>query len=275
MLDHWICVSEGDYRLCLDAQMGGHVVEYSVNGRNALLTEGPEVGSTFWPSPQSAWGWPPPQTLDKSPYQAAVKNNTVILTSDICPQTGLQLRKQFELFGDRLLVTYTMLNARSQELTFAPWEISRIAGGITFFAGQQVPEANSSGEMTAGVGHMWHIYDVGKQLTHEKVFINGSSGWLANANQGLLLIKQFAPVPVSQVAPGEAEIEIYAHGDPLQPYIEMEQQGALRSIAVEGEATWCVTWALREIPWPLQNTQNQLPDFVEATLEQLGAASGP
>ena len=57
----------------VDARTGGRVTALRLGGRN-LLT-GPEIdagnfGSTFWTSPQSAWGWPPVPEVDHHEYRA-------------------------------------------------------------------------------------------------------------------------------------------------------------------------------------------------------------
>src|SRR3569623_3169145 len=64
---------EGATELEVDAALGARITRFSLAGRNALT--GPDVndlhfGSTFWPSPQAAWGWPPPVEHDSEPYAA-------------------------------------------------------------------------------------------------------------------------------------------------------------------------------------------------------------
>lgn len=55
-------------RMVVDAAIGGRIMEFSCHGRNALVTGGPQFGSTFWISPQSLWDWPPPVEIDSAPY---------------------------------------------------------------------------------------------------------------------------------------------------------------------------------------------------------------
>ncbi len=59
-----------------------HVVE----ARGGGASTGPDVepdnfGSTFWPSPQSAWDWPPPAEIGRSPYDGGLRGATVTLKS--------------------------------------------------------------------------------------------------------------------------------------------------------------------------------------------------
>ena len=248
MLDGLLCLHQAPLKLCVDAAMGGHIVEFSFDGDNALITNAPEVGSTFWPSPQHAWGWPPPKTLDKAPYKVVKSKDHIEIVSDVCEVTGLQLSKSFHLESGRLLIEYEMRNPGDSPLQFAPWEITRIGGGLTFYQSTERPLALSTGTSVEVDGVVWHDYRPEMQEQNEKVFGNGSVGWLANAYQGLLFIKQFEPVNVEAVAQGEAEIEIYGHGDPQNAYVEVEQQGRYQVIPPLEKIKWQVQWLLAPIP---------------------------
>jgi hypothetical protein len=246
MVNLLLLLEEGPYRVAVDANLGGHIIEYSINGRNALAVNKPEIGSTFWPSPQSAWGWPPPYILDKAPYSVAKNEGEILIESAVCQQTGLQVVKRFQLQQGRLTVTYRMYNHGNVAVQYAPWEISRIAGGVTFYAGMLEPLPQSTGHVEHINGAYWHNYRPEQQTHHEKVFANGSTGWLANLNEGLLLVKQFEPVPAELTAPGEAEVEIYGHGDKYHTYIEIEQQGVYDVIPPGESLEWQVIWHLTE-----------------------------
>jgi hypothetical protein len=245
MTERLLLLEDGPYRLVLDADLGGHLVEFSIEGCNALAVGKPEIGSTFWPSPQDAWGWPPPQALDKGPYSIDSLDSGVHVSSPECPQTALRLWKHFELLRGCLTATYVMRNCGDKPVQYAPWEITRIGGGMTFYETDQAALPRSTGQLVYSQGVAWHIYNPHQQVQHEKVFGNGSRGWLANHHEGLLLVKQFDPVPAERVAPGEAEVEIYAHGDPHNPYIEIEQQGSYETMAPGGEIRWQVLWHLQ------------------------------
>lgn len=245
MKERLLVLEDGPYRLVVDANLGGHLVEFSINHRNALATGKPEIGSTFWPSPQDAWGWPPPRALDKGPYAVDSLESGIHVSSPVCPQTHLRVWKHFQLLGGYATATYVMRNSGDKPVQYAPWEITRIGGGMTFYETDQTALPRSTGSLVYSQGVAWHLYNPQQQTQHEKVFGNGSRGWLANLYQGLLLVKQFEPVPAEQVAPGEAEVEIYAHGDVDNAYIEMEQQGAYQAMAPGGEIRWRVLWFLQ------------------------------
>jgi hypothetical protein len=234
----------GPYQLVVDANMGGHIVEYNLQGQNCMISGRPEVGSTFWPSPQSAWGWPPPRALDKDPYEIKDMAERIWIKSAVCQQTHLCVEKEFHLHKDHLAVAYTLHNCGDKPVQYAPWEITRIGGGITFYASQEPILPLSTGRAEYENGVVWHSYQPETQTHHEKIFGNGSAGWVANIYNNLLLIKKFIPVPREWVAPGEGEVEIYAHFDLQNRYIEMEQQGRYQPIPPTGSVRWQVLWYL-------------------------------
>ncbi len=235
-------------QMAVDAGQGGRIHTFSLDGQNALFTGEPQWGSTFWPSPQQAWGWPPPAVLDSNPYHRVSTAPNLTLQSAPCGETGLQLTKIFKAVGQGFQVTYRMHNASDKPLHYAPWEISRVAGGITFFACSGTPEPQSTLALEKHWDCYWHEYAVATQADNLKAFANGSRGWLANAHNGLLLLKRFEPVALAEVAPSEAEIEIYAHGDAQQPYIEIEQQGPYVTLAPAQALDWSVQWEVYKIP---------------------------
>ena len=56
----------------------------------------------------------------------------LVLKSGICPQTHLQVQKRIYAQGRGFAVEYTHTNISQGVLSLAPWEITRVAGGVTF-----------------------------------------------------------------------------------------------------------------------------------------------
>ena len=243
--------------LVVDGALGARITRFSLAGRNVLT--GPEVnglnfGSTFWISPQSAWGWPPPVEHDSEPYtahQAGEAGAAGVFVGRPDAQLGLSVTKTFFVDGARGLVTieYRLHNHAAEPRTVAPWEISRHpTGGLTFFpVGQSILPASTLAVKTAA-GAVWFDYDARAITDHQKLFAHGSEGWICHVDRtrGLQLVKTFPEIDAAAQAPGEAALEIYA--DPNHTYIEVEQQGAYRPLAPDASVTWRVSWALGPAP---------------------------
>jgi hypothetical protein len=242
----------GDVSFEVDAAVGGRITAVRLAGRN-LLT-GPDVdpgnyGSTFWTSPQGAWGWPPPPEIDHAPYEAETAPDTIVLRGPTSPALGLAVDKRFVIDGAHSAIrqTFTIHNRGSEPTAAAPWQITRVAaGGLTFFPTGMGSFAPSNLTVRDALGVSWYAFDPAEVTGHHKLFAECSEGWLAHVDRDALLVKTFAVVPRSLHAPGEAQIEIYA--SPAHNYVEVEPQGPYETIAPGGSSEWRVSWLVRKLP---------------------------
>lgn len=243
----------------IDASKGGRITVFSLGGKNILT--GPSAnpdnyGSTFWPSPQSVWGWPPPAEIDQDAYTARTDAATLILESKNSTEVNLMVTKRITVdrAAQALVIVYDMKNTGSAAAVWAPWEITRVApGGVTFFelgpggtapVGTSIPAAL---ETAAG----WHWFDdAALQIsdnTARKTFADGK-GWLAHLARAdrLLLVKTFEDIGANAHAKDEAEVEIFV--DSARKYVEVENQGTALSLAPGATRSWTVRWLLRALP---------------------------
>jgi hypothetical protein len=247
--------SAGNVSFAVDSIQGARVVTYALGGTNVVTTPASHpsnYGSTFWPSPQSAWNWPPPVEIDSAPYASALAGGSLTLTSSTSASLGLAVRKQFSMdarAGD-VLARYSLINQGSSVQSFAPWEITRVApSGMVFFPmGTGGARKGSQDLLSVSIvgGVAWFTYDASVITNDQKLFADGAEGWIAFANDGLLFIKAFSDIALAQAAPGEAEIEIFANA--AHTYVEVENQGAYAPILAGATSTWPVRWFLRSVP---------------------------
>jgi hypothetical protein len=268
-----LSVSIDSLEMTIEPALGARILSCSFEGQNVLL-EAPAVagtdnannfGATFWPSPQTAWGWPPIAAIDTMPYAVASMVNGYTLTSAEGSLLGggkLRLTKTFAKVPGRsaIDVGYTMTNVGECSLELAAWQIARVrAGGLTFF---RLGEGGISGDKLATVtrgGVQWYEYDAAVVVAQgQKTFADGT-GWLAHVDGDLILIQAFPDVPKLAAAPGEAEVELYA--DPSHTYLEIEPQGPILTIAPGASAApWTVRWWLKRLPADLANQATRLGD---------------
>lgn len=238
--------------MVIDSSNGGRIMEFGYRGRNVLVTSGPQVGSTFWISPQSLWGWPPPVEIDSAPYAVRVDKESVTLTGNVSSTLGVYVIKRFTVDSGvpAVNIEYAVVNAQAGPVKVAPWEVSRVAGGLTFYPSLSRRLAISNLPVMESCGYVWYAYNPlligGGGIP--KLFDTSRGGWIANVNQGLLFLKIFDNIKAQEAAPGEAEIEVYAHPDSDHPYVEIEQQGPYSTLAPGERLTWKVQWRLYEVP---------------------------
>jgi len=123
----------------VDPSFGGRIISLKLDGKELLI--GKDVhqinyGSTFWPSPQTLWDWPPPVTLDSAPYKSKIKNDKLILISDIDSTLGMQFQKEFTIKekSKSISIEYSIKNTSSEDKKISGWEITRMPkGGLAFF----------------------------------------------------------------------------------------------------------------------------------------------
>ena len=236
----------------VDARTGGRVTALRVGGRN-LLT-GPEIdagnfGSTFWTSPQSAWGWPPVPEVDHHEYRASIEDSAIVMRSARSASLGVEIEKQFRADRARgaLLFEYRIHNLGALPIQTAPWQITRVGpGGLTFYPSGEGAFPPSNLGVQDALGATWYDYDKASITEHQKHFADGREGWLAHVDRDALLVKTFPAVPRAAHAPGEAQIEIYA--SPAHTYVEVEAQGAYETVEPGGALTWQVVWLARRLP---------------------------
>lgn len=247
VLFHW-----DDSALEVDPAVGGRVTAFRMAGRN-LLT-GPEVdagnyGSTFWTSPQSAWGWPPVPEVDHAPYTVSLLDGAVRLSSSVSPVLGVAIEKRIAVHRRRnaVLFDFGIHNASAAAVRMAAWQITRVGpGGLTFFPSGGGSFAPSNLGVHEALGLTWFAYDRAAITEHQKLFADGREGWIAHVDGDTVLIKTFAAVSRAEQAPGEAQIEIYA--SPMHGYVEVEAQGAYEAIPPGTAGLWRITWLGRRLP---------------------------
>ena len=236
----------------VDARTGGRVTALRVGGRN-LLT-GPEIdagnfGSTFWTSPQSAWGWPPVPEVDHAEYRAAIEDSAIVMRSAPSASLGVEIEKRFSADRARgaVLFEYRIHNLGLEPIQTAPWQITRVGpGGLTFYPSGEGAFPPSNLGVQDALGATWYDYDRASITEHQKHFADGREGWLAHVDGDALLVKTFPAVPRASHAPGEAQIEIYA--SPSHTYVEVEAQGAYEIVHPGAALTWQVVWLARRLP---------------------------
>lgn len=242
----------------IDPTVGGRITSLSIDGES-FLTDSTindfNWGSTFWPSPQSEWNWPPSAEIDNKPYTVTLENNEVKMESQKDPKTGLVVTKEFSGSKKNGFYTlkYTLTNQSDSSQKVAPWEITRVKiNGFTFFP-------MGEGERTGGLiplttetdGICWFTYDLANlpKKGDRQLYSDGHEGWVAEVNGNFILIKRFQDVPFDRIAPKEGEIELYT--SPIvqnQGYVEIENQGAYEELEVGQSSTWEVNWYLKRLP---------------------------
>ena len=248
--DRWI-FTYGPMVVEIDAAIGAHIATFSRGGSNVLA-----AGSWFRPSPQQAWGWPPPAEVESLPFAASVSGQVLTMQGANNKQWGLQAKKRFWANSNSEVFTieYTLTNTGNSTANWAPWEISRVhPTGLTFFpAGQAIQAKTRSRQLPLQQAHgiSWFDYEA-SALEPGKYIVarDGAEGWIAHVEAGLAFIKTFPDVPVAQIADDEGEIQLYTEAPAgADKFLEVEAEAAVQALAPGQSSVWTVHWYLRQLP---------------------------
>ncbi len=264
------------------AKHGGRIHALRHDGSDILhmdTASATNYGSTFWPSPQAVWNWPPPANIDgNGAYTAELGADSVLtLVGQVDNTTKLRMRKEYwaDLADSSFNMRFTMINT-GEARSWSPWQNSRLdTGGVYFFpAGEGPVTGDLATFVQDSIGMKWYQHGTATTLNTgtTKFFADGKDGWFAHVTvDGIVFIKKFKDAPLSQKAPDpENEIQIYTTNRPITAadFVEMEVQGAYEPIAANDSSAWDVKWYVRKLPESITPTvgNQALVDFVESVL---------
>lgn len=275
----------GALRVTIDSELAGRVLGLSFAHRELFV--GPDVnaanfGSTYWTSPQSAWGWPPLAAIDQAPFDVVSESPLTLRGPEaIVDGRKVRLTKVFKpVAGQSALdVEYRLENLDSRSMNVAGWEISRVEPrGLTFYPTGQVEltPVPPHGTLALHREHGWSFFDhasfeLGRSA---KVHADGELGVLAHVTaanargERVLFLKLFEDTSPASHAPGEGEVEIFANEDGA--YVEVEVQGAHEEIPPGQEQVFHVRWLLAAVPSDVvvEPGSRSLIEFVERTMSE-------
>ena len=262
--------------LLIDPKLGARILSARVNDKEILLQQRAQLlnwGSTFWPSPQSRWNWPPPFAIHFGGYNSEIQGDKLVMISDTDPELGLSVRKEFSFHenGKFLRIIYEMKNETDSVVHVGPWEITCVPaiGAKVFFNLGPVPEnAASTLEFHEVDGIGWFDFDKDEVSGNLKLFSNTPQGWLGHINQDrVLFVKTFDVIPAGDLPPGQGNVEVYA--SQRFEYIELENHGKYQRLAPDASLLYEVKWYISILPdhVPADQMSEVLINHVESVIK--------
>lgn len=271
-------LSFGNILLQVDAAKGGRVTSLKFNGTEILFKGSNPFnsGSTFWPSPQAIWKWPPIANIDYKPYSIQVLKDTLLLQSAVDTIYHLKVAKKFyiNIVDTSIVITYTLKNEGKTTASWAPWEVTRVpANGITFFAkGDNGVWGTMASKPELEKNYYWYDQTMLNAAAAGKKFFSDGKGWLAHVNNNnVIFIKKFEDISTQKAANGESEVEVYTSPD--LSYTELENQGKLSVLNPGDSVSYKVQWFLRTVPSAIGSNKGSKA-LVDYVLHVIQASSG-
>jgi hypothetical protein len=251
---------------------GGRIVSFKYVDKEILTqaSEHENFGSTLWTAPQSDWGWPPSEVLDKQEYKVEESGGLLKMTSQPDPKSGFQMIKTWKVVGkQKIEIEYQIKNSSEKPKSVGAWDVTRVpCGGLAFFpygeAGK-VPESSLKIDLQKE-GINWISIDKKPIANHQKLFSTAKEGWLAYTLNGMLFIKQFQDTKPENYSPQQGEVEIYINKE--KSYIELENHGPYQDLKPRETLSYKETWFLIPIPETIkiEASNQELSDLVRTKI---------
>jgi hypothetical protein len=217
------------------------VVRLSLDGKNALIA----------PEPRPA------------AYTAELEGSTLVLKA---AADGVTKRFRLDTARRSVEVTYTLVNATTGPLRAGALDFHRVpsAGGLTFFPGTPKLLPGSTLQLNVWKPIVWFVHDQTRDTAMVEASVESSEGWVASANDGLILVKVVtdAAKPVISIA------SAYEASTKLRPWVEVGQRTQFE-LAPGGTATSTVRFFLRRIPTSIiaKSGNQELVGFVRGIIQ--------
>ncbi len=283
-------IEHGKIRIEVKANVGARLNQLYFDNIPLLVSDKEQeeyYGSTWWPSPQRDWHWPPPKSIDEGAYHYKQSATSAKMTSSPLKTSDLRLTKGIEIINDhKVRFTYEAENISKENKTFGHWEITRLAKGgrVIFPAGSAFGDA----EFPTFPGFLYFKKDKNTEklinpsvdcfdipikkgcgtIPHTdktKLLADGQGGWAAYLNDGILLVKSFENTEIDRLAPTQGEVELFVNPD--LDFIELEEHGAYQTVAPEQTSTWTVDWYMYKYPSNMPHDAASIKEFIEKNIK--------
>ena len=241
-------LSLGDLSFSVSSEVGGRIVSFRRGEYELLTTDAINpvyYGSTFWLSPQADY-WPPYPTIDKLPYKVRIDEEKLSITS-LIDDRNICITKEFSISvaDTSIYINYKIKNTSDETRKLAPWDVSRVLGGLSFFpVGEKDDKINKPDIPTAYIenGILWFPFVKEENGIAQKLFSTAKGGWIAHYYQNVLFVKFFPDIQAEDIPPGQGEVEIFIA--PGGRYIELENHGKYISLAPNQTVEYIQKWFL-------------------------------
>ena len=245
-------LSVGNNTFSVSSSEGGRILSYTYNGREILSPASVHqlnYGSTLWPSPQRDWGWPPYPVLDTESYVVRMDQDTLVLDSKPDTVSGFRFQKKFsiDMRDSSVRIAYSIFNISREEKKVAAWDVCRTKGGVSFFPIDKNTDLPASSLKGVFVNDdlLWYHFNKDSVPEPQKLFSTAKEGWLAHLIDNLLFIKKYPDISITELSPGQGEIEIFAQKEGT--YIELENHGPYTVLQPGEQLTYNEKWFLRQV----------------------------
>ena len=230
-------------------------------------------GDKAWPSPQSAWGWPPPRGFDGRANAVSLSNGVVTLVTQVDTRYKIQVTRNIELLINQPVMRITTIFERTAETSQTSNELgvwidcqAAVSSDSRCYVPVPSPSIFTNGYTTTGSAQFTAVLP--PTFTNTNGLISFSMPPAGNQKLGFdggtlalvgtkLDLRVDAPrVPGATYPDGNSSTEVYT----AQGYFELEMLGPLAQLPVGGKMQFVTIYSLfrRTEPTPDAEAQKVL-----------------
>lgn len=279
-------LSTGLYSLIVVPEIGGRIMEYSYDGRNAIWQNVDEFGRTYpiakdwhnyggyktWIAPQDLWSWPPDPMLDFGKANIEVFQNpkglpVLKITGAPSFETGVVFSKEITMSDDgEIYLKQIMQNIGTKPVTYSIWDVtqvkapcfiafpvkkkSRFSDGINYL----MAESRNSKQFTVKNGLCITSYqgEVGK------IAADSDGPWMIMFKDDLAYVKLFDPMVKKAEYPEDGcSVEVFTEEDKVG-YLGMELLGPMVALHPGANTELVERWRLFKLGQPVKDERGVL-----------------
>ncbi|MGI6460510.1 MAG: hypothetical protein ACOX5J_10530 [Candidatus Hydrogenedentales bacterium] len=255
-----IRLSSGPIELVATTDVGPRIIRLALAGEENLFKEFPEqmgkTGGEEWCSYGGHRLWHAPEVIprtyepDNGPVETQWDGNSLTLSQDVEPSTGIQKEISVRFLGDgaTIRLEHILTNTGPWDISLAPWALSVMAEGGRAIVPQEEFISHSDKLLPARPLVLWHYTDMsdarwiwGKQFIQllqdptagedcQKAGLLNKQGWAAYVLNGTVFIKRFPFYEGMPYPDYGCNTELYTDG----AILEVETLGPMTFLAADG-----------------------------------------
>lgn len=272
-------LTAGGYKLVVVPEIGGRIMEYSLDGKNIMWENPQEFGLTYpisedwknyggyktWVAPQDIWGWPPDFMMDSGKANIQVLQSTKGLP--VLKVIGAPSRKLGVLFvkeitmdeSGQVTIKQRMANIGAKKVNYGVWDVTQVQTPcyVVFPINPKTKfkdglncltsEARNSKQFDFVDGlcivtYMGEVTDIAS---------DSPGPWMLWFKGDIAYVKLFGPADKDAEYPDDGcTCEVFT-SKPQLGYVEMEILGPIVDLAPGAETEMVGTWKLFKLSQPV------------------------
>ena len=274
-------LTAGHHSLVVVPQIGGRIMEYSLNGRNVIWENPAEYGKLYsiekvwrnyggyktWNSPEDRWGWPPDPVLDAGPATIEIKRAadglpTLRIIGAPSLESGIMFTKEVTLKPDgRVSLVQWMHNISGVAQQYGVWDVTQVRTpcfvAFPVRADSRFPGGFKPMMKDSGKSKQWTSEDglciVEYQKEAGQIGADSPGPWMAWFKDTLAYVKLFGAVMDFSAYPDDGcSIELFT-SKPELGYLEMEIMGPVVILRPGAETSIQEEWAICTLDTPIRD----------------------